>query len=137
MNLTDPIFHGVYRGRSKHAGKETHSTILHPSLEGLVIDDFEAVISRAHAAGVGSMIITGTSLRESKKALEIAKKYGGQIMSWADWRPLTTPIQTYMPLWDAILLGRPNLRNSGEAPVPIFKRWTICWKQACTTRRDE
>lgn len=56
----------------------THFTILpQPSPESLVIDDFEAVISRARAAGVGSMIITGTSLRESKKALEIAKKYGG------------------------------------------------------------
>lgn len=56
-----------------------HST---PTPESIVIDDFEAVISRARAAGVGSMIITGTSLRESKKALEISKKYSGQILLW-------------------------------------------------------
>ncbi|KAF8349741.1 Mg-dependent DNase, partial [Amanita rubescens] len=57
VNLTDAIFNGIYRGKTKHA------------------DDLEAVISRAHDAGVGSMIITGISLNESRKALELARKY--------------------------------------------------------------
>ena len=39
-------------------------------------DDFEAMLERSKAAGVKSMIITGGSLKESKQASELAKKYG-------------------------------------------------------------
>jgi TatD DNase family protein len=39
-------------------------------------DDFEAMLERSRAAGVKSMVITGGSLKESKQALELAKKYG-------------------------------------------------------------
>ncbi|KDQ63449.1 hypothetical protein JAAARDRAFT_119837 [Jaapia argillacea MUCL 33604] len=57
VNLTDPVFRG------KHRGKQLHD------------DDFEAVLDRSHAAGVKSMIITGTSLHESKQALHLAAKH--------------------------------------------------------------
>jgi TatD DNase family protein len=38
--------------------------------------DLVAMLERSKAAGVESMIITGTSLKESKDALEMAARYG-------------------------------------------------------------
>ncbi|KAH8119950.1 hypothetical protein DFH11DRAFT_1721846 [Phellopilus nigrolimitatus] len=58
VNLTDPVFRGMHHGRKKHE------------------DDFDLMLERAKAAGVRSMIITGGSLKESQKALQIAQKYG-------------------------------------------------------------
>jgi TatD DNase family protein len=75
VNLTDPVFRGVHRGRRKHEG-------LHSSLHKRAMsndenkDDFEVMLERSRAAGVKSMVITGGSLKESKQALELAKKYG-------------------------------------------------------------
>ncbi|EMD41932.1 hypothetical protein CERSUDRAFT_90521 [Gelatoporia subvermispora B] len=57
MNLTDPIFRGIYRGKQKHA------------------DDLEAMLERSRVAGVLSMLITGGSLEESREALELARQY--------------------------------------------------------------
>ncbi|KAK2461633.1 hypothetical protein APHAL10511_006096 [Amanita phalloides] len=51
------VFNGIYHGKPKHA------------------DDFDAVMQRAHTAGVRSMIITGTSLEESRNALALARKH--------------------------------------------------------------
>lgn len=47
---------------------EYHGKTRHPS-------DLEAVVKRAHEAGVERILITGTSLSESKAALDLAKKY--------------------------------------------------------------
>ncbi|KAH9944205.1 Mg-dependent DNase [Epithele typhae] len=58
VNLTDPVFRGLYHGRQKHD------------------DDLEAMLERCRAARVQSMIITGTSLHESKEALKLAKQLG-------------------------------------------------------------
>jgi len=52
------MFQGTYHSRQKH-----------PS-------DIEAVISRAGAAGIEKILITGTSLGESRKAIELAKRFG-------------------------------------------------------------
>lgn len=43
------------------------------------IDDFDAMLERSRVAGVKSMVITGGSLKESRGALELAKKYGRQL----------------------------------------------------------
>ncbi|KAF4605054.1 hypothetical protein EYR40_003837 [Pleurotus pulmonarius] len=58
VNLTDPVFRGVHRGKRKHD------------------DDFEVMIERSKAAGVKSMIITGGSLQESREALQLAETSG-------------------------------------------------------------
>src|SRR5258706_6593279 len=39
-------------------------------------DDLEAVVSRAHGAGVTRMIVTGTSVEESAAAAHLAGRYG-------------------------------------------------------------
>ncbi|CAD6569898.1 MAG: hypothetical protein TREMPRED_005500 [Tremellales sp. Tagirdzhanova-0007] len=57
LNLTDPMFAGTY-----------HRHFKHPS-------DLDAVVSRARSAGVERMLITGTSLSETLRALELAKRY--------------------------------------------------------------
>ncbi|KAI0756797.1 Mg-dependent DNase [Daedaleopsis nitida] len=58
VNLTDPVFRGLYHGKRKHD------------------DDLQAMLERSRAAGVKSMIVTGSSLHESKEALELANQFG-------------------------------------------------------------
>ncbi|KXS19906.1 Mg-dependent DNase [Gonapodya prolifera JEL478] len=55
VNLTDPMFRGVYHNKRAHA------------------DDFAHVLQRARDSNVAGMIITGGTLHESQEALEIAK----------------------------------------------------------------
>ncbi|KAK7468712.1 hypothetical protein VKT23_003215 [Stygiomarasmius scandens] len=58
VNLTDPVFCGVYHGKRKHD------------------DDFKAMLERSRKAGVCNMIVTGGSLRESADALKLAQEHG-------------------------------------------------------------
>jgi TatD DNase family protein len=55
VNLTDAMFQGVYRGKR-----------LHPP-------DLAAVLDRALARGVRRIVITGTDLPDSRRALELAR----------------------------------------------------------------
>ncbi|KAJ1325052.1 TatD DNase family protein [Microdochium nivale] len=57
INLADPIFRGRYHGKQRHP------------------DDLGAVISRAKEVGCQKLIVTGSDLASSKKALEIAREY--------------------------------------------------------------
>ncbi|OCF46111.1 TatD DNase [Kwoniella heveanensis CBS 569] len=52
------MFRGSYHGRTKHA------------------PDLPLVVSRAKEKGVERILITGTSLQESREALELAEEYG-------------------------------------------------------------
>ncbi|KAG0730563.1 putative deoxyribonuclease TATDN1 [Chionoecetes opilio] len=54
-NLTDEMYQGIYHGSKKHEADLSH------------------VLKRAWEAGLSKMVITGTSLSDSKAALELAK----------------------------------------------------------------
>jgi len=58
VNLTDPVFRGIHRGKKKHE------------------DDLDMMLERSYRAGVKSMIITGGSLHESELALNLAREKG-------------------------------------------------------------
>ncbi|KAJ7099625.1 hypothetical protein C8R43DRAFT_1048592 [Mycena crocata] len=58
VNLTDPVFRGTYYGKKRHD------------------DDMESLLNRATSAGVKSLIVTGSSLSESRQALTLAKALG-------------------------------------------------------------
>ncbi|WVW86687.1 hypothetical protein I302_108741 [Kwoniella bestiolae CBS 10118] len=57
VNLADPMFTGSYHGKQRH------------------VSDLPQVIKRAKDKGVERMLITGTSLGDSRDALKLAKEY--------------------------------------------------------------
>ncbi|MCJ1448258.1 MAG: hypothetical protein MMC23_008773 [Stictis urceolatum] len=59
INLSDPIFRGVYHGKRAHE------------------DDLSDVIQRAQDAGCQKFMVTGSDLKESQHAIDIAKEYPG------------------------------------------------------------
>lgn len=59
VNLTDPMFQGVYRDKALHA------------------PDLIAVLRRALAANVRRLVITGTDLEDSRRALALAREVNG------------------------------------------------------------
>ncbi|XP_077545021.1 deoxyribonuclease TATDN1-like [Haemaphysalis longicornis] len=56
-NLTDPMFRGLYNGSRKHP------------------DDLDQVLHRAQANGVHRILVTGGSLDDSQRALELASSH--------------------------------------------------------------
>ncbi|KAL8365108.1 hypothetical protein RB595_004093 [Gaeumannomyces hyphopodioides] len=74
INLADPIF----RGRS--GGKQRHP------------DDLHAVVQRAKEVGCTKLIVTGSSFRSSRDALQLADEFPGTVYSTAGIHPCSSAI---------------------------------------------
>lgn len=57
INLGDPVYQGVYHGKAAHES------------------DIKDVIQRALAVGCVKMMVTGSDLKESRKAVKLAEEY--------------------------------------------------------------
>ncbi|KAJ8298285.1 hypothetical protein KUTeg_024816 [Tegillarca granosa] len=57
VNLTDPVFRGIYHGSQKHE------------------DDFQDVLKRAFDIGMKKMMVTAGYLPEAKEAIELCKSH--------------------------------------------------------------
>ena len=52
-----------------------------------LLRDLDGVMARAAAAGVGRMVVTGTSLEESRKAIELCSAWPGRLVSTCGVHP--------------------------------------------------
>lgn len=57
INLSDPIFQGVYHGKKAHD------------------NDLPQIVERALGAGCRKLMVTGSDLEESQKAIDLAEQY--------------------------------------------------------------
>lgn len=57
INLTDPMFSGVYDQKMHHDS------------------DMDDIIDRAKQSGIQKLLVTGSNLKESRQAIELANKY--------------------------------------------------------------
>lgn len=90
------MFTGNYRGKQLHrcmctsyrfpSNHDDTSAHYIPA----TVADIEEVIARAKSKGVEKMIITGTSLKESRVAVEMGRQYGGYVSP----DPLLTVLST-------------------------------------------
>lgn len=71
INLTDPTYSGIYHGKDVHE------------------NDFEDVIRRATGAGVHKLMVTGSSLEESKSAVRLASQKPGLCYATVGVHPCT------------------------------------------------
>ncbi|KAL9058152.1 MAG: hypothetical protein Q9162_001876 [Coniocarpon cinnabarinum] len=74
INLSDPIFRGVYHGRQVHE------------------DDFNDVIDRARTYGVRKLMVTGSDLNESRRAVDIAKRHSHYCFATVGVHPCSSSI---------------------------------------------
>ncbi|KAK4248607.1 hypothetical protein C7999DRAFT_40230 [Corynascus novoguineensis] len=74
INLADPIFRGRYHGKPRHP------------------DDLKAVVGRAVEVGCTKLIVTGSSFKSSRDALELAKEFPGTVFSTAGIHPCSSSI---------------------------------------------
>jgi TatD DNase family protein len=115
--------------------KETETIIdigvnlMHPSFDR----DREAVMAAAEAAGVSPLIITGTSVADSRKALEYAARHPGKLYATAGVHPhdaktcdaATLPALRELAAHDAAAaLGECGLDyNRDFSPRPVQREW--------------
>ncbi|KAI9805488.1 MAG: hypothetical protein M1825_000739 [Sarcosagium campestre] len=72
INLTDPVYDGTYHGKKVHAG------------------DLDQVIKRAVDVGCTKFMVTGSSLQESKHAVQLARDYPGQCYATVGVHPCSS-----------------------------------------------
>jgi TatD DNase family protein len=52
-----------------------------------LLRDLEAIMQRAGEAGVRQMVVTGTSVEESRQAIELCQRYPGRLVSTCGIHP--------------------------------------------------
>ncbi|KAK4940108.1 hypothetical protein LTR10_019737 [Elasticomyces elasticus] len=72
VNLGDPVFRGEYHGKKAHE------------------DDLDDVVQRALDVGCTKLMITGSNLKESRHAVELAEQYPGQCYATIGVHPCST-----------------------------------------------
>jgi len=98
-NISDPVYRGIYRGKQAHE------------------DDFMMMLNRAKDVGVSKIMITGTTLEESAKALEVAK-LDASLYSTVGCHPTrTTEFDSHPGGADAYLQGLVDLVMDNKGTV--------------------
>lgn len=100
INLGDPVFRGEYHGRKAHE------------------DDLADVVQRALDVGCTKLMITGSNLKESRHAVDLAEQYRrrgstSQIHQVADMSQLGIVMQ----LLESILAQRRTLTVIQAVPI--------------------
>ncbi|EPE34808.1 Metallo-dependent hydrolase [Glarea lozoyensis ATCC 20868] len=121
INLTDPVYSGIYHGTQRHPA------------------DLHAVVARAKEAGCTKLIVTGSDLAESKKAVELAKEYPGTIYTTIGVHPCScTQFETHDPSPEDLLSQLKKLaieaKSSGHCVAfgeigLDYDRLTLCPKK--------
>ena len=96
INLGDPIFRGVYHGKQAHD------------------DDLNQVVQRALDVGCTKLMVTGSDLKESAHAIEIAKQFRKLRRRWRSASQLTPEFQlAFVTLqWASTRVRQNNLTRS-------------------------
>jgi Tat protein secretion system quality control protein TatD with DNase activity len=89
INLGDPVFRGIYHGKRGHE------------------DDLEQVVQRALDVGCMKLMVTGSDLKESAHALDLAKQFRRQRLSCRGRPPLTKVLSWHLLRYSR----RPSMRE--------------------------
>jgi TatD DNase family protein len=110
VNLTDPMYKGIYRGKQVHP------------------NDLINVIQRAKAANVHQMIITGVDLEQSTEAIQLANQF--KLYSTAGYHPTHSKSITESSIMKLLELVQNNDRivAIGECGLD-YDRFEFCDKQ--------
>ncbi|KAI9697054.1 MAG: hypothetical protein M1836_005015 [Candelina mexicana] len=121
INLTDPTFQGIY-----------HDKRAHP-------DDLTSIIQRAQDAGCQKLIVTGSDLEQSKKALQLAEEYPTLCYATIGIHPCSSTLFTTHPLGPTSLLSQlSSLAHSASLTTHCvafgeigldYDRLTLCAKE--------
>ncbi|XP_069674396.1 deoxyribonuclease TATDN1 isoform X2 [Periplaneta americana] len=117
VNLTDPLYKGIYHGIKRHE------------------PDVQAILERAWSVGMQKMIITGGSLEDSREALHLAESHenlfstvGCHPTRCGEFEKSGEPASYLRSLEDLILKGQPNVVAIGECGLD-YDRLHFCPKE--------
>ena len=87
--------------------------------------DRDAVLSRAHAAGVVQLIVTGSSLESTARALELARAHPGQLFATAGVHPHHAA-EVSADAWEALeaLAAAREVVAIGECGLDYFRNYS-------------
>lgn len=87
--------------------------------------DRAAVIARAHAAGVAQMVVTGSSLESSRRAIELVREYPGVLRATAGVHPhhARDLAAAQLPELEELLRAR-EVGAAGECGLDYFRNFS-------------